>query len=81
MKQIIRLEWLLLAGILLFSFFFRVIQIDTAFFGPEQAWIALDSWKLANLHEFPTHMFNTSAGFSQLPLPIYITFIPLSLFG
>lgn len=67
---------MLLLGILLFSFAFRVIQIDTAFFGPEQAWIALDSWKLANLREFPTHMFNTSAGFSQLPLTIYITFIP-----
>ena len=66
----------MLAGILLFSFFFRVIQIDTAFFGPEQAWIALDSWKLANLREFPTHMFNASAGYSQLPLAIYITFIP-----
>ena len=69
-------EWLLLLGILLFSFYIRVIQIDTAFFGPEQAWIAQASWKLANLQEFPTHMFNSSAGFSQLPLPIYITFIP-----
>ena len=76
MKQVIRLEWLLLAGILLFSFFFRAMQIDTVFFGPEQAWIAQASWKLANLSEFPTHMFNASAGFSQLPLPIYITFIP-----
>ena len=76
MRSVITTERMLLLGILLFSFAFRVMQIDTAFFGPEQAWIALDSWKLANLLEFPTHMFNTSAGFSQLPLPIYITFIP-----
>lgn len=71
-----RLEWLLLAGILLFSFFFRVMQIDTVFFGPEQAWIAQASWKLANLQEFPTHMHVSSAGYSLLPLPIYVTFIP-----
>ena len=76
MRSVITTERMLLLGILLFSFAFRVMQIGTAFFGPEQAWIALDSWKLANLLEFPTHMFNTSAGFSQLPLPIYITFIP-----
>ena len=76
LRGLLMREWLLLLGILLFSFYIRVIQIDTAFFGPEQAWIAHASWKLANLQEFPTHMFNASAGFSQLPLPIYITFIP-----
>ncbi len=76
LRGLLMREWLLLLGILLFSFYIRVIQIDTAFFGPEQAWIAQASWKLANLQEFPTHMFNSSAGFSQLPLPIYITFIP-----
>ena len=76
MKQVIRREWLLLAGILLFSFFFRVRQIDTVFFGPEQAWIAQASWRLANLQEFPTHMHVSSAGYSLLPLPIYLTFIP-----
>ena len=76
LRGLLMREWLLLLGILLFSFYIRVIQIDTAFFGPEQAWIAHASWKLANLQEFPTHMFNTSAGFSQLPLTVYITFIP-----
>ena len=75
-KRALRQEWLLLVGILLFSFFFRAMQLDTAYFGPEQAWIALDSWKLANLREFPTHMFNTSAGFSQLPVTLYLAFIP-----
>ena len=75
LRGLLMREWLLLLGILLFSFYIRVIQIDTAFFGPEQAWIAQASWRLANLQEFPTHMFNSSAGFSQLPLPIYITFI------
>ena len=76
MKQVFQREWLLLAGILLFSFFFRVRQIDTVFFGPEQAWIAQASWRLANLQDFPTHMHVSSAGYSLLPLPIYLTFIP-----
>ncbi len=76
LSRLLKREFLLLSGILLFSFFFRVIQIDTAFFGTEQAWIAQASWKLANLKEFPTHMFNSSVNFSLLPLTTYITFIP-----
>ena len=75
-RNLLTHEWLLLLGILLFSFYIRVIQIDTAFFGPEQAWIAHASWKLANLQEFPTHMFDTSAGFSQFPLTVYFAFLP-----
>ena len=76
LRGLFRRERLIPVGILLFSFFFRVIQIDTAFFGPEQAWIAQASWKLANLQEFPTHMYSSSASFSQLPLTTYIAFIP-----
>ena len=37
LRGLLMREWLLLLGILLFSFYIRVIQIDTAFFGPEQA--------------------------------------------
>ncbi|MCY3906004.1 MAG: hypothetical protein OXF63_01980 [Anaerolineaceae bacterium] len=69
-------EWLIPAGILLVSFVFRVIQLDTAFFGPEQAWIARASLQLADLQHFPTHMYPSSANYSQLPLTIYLTFIP-----
>lgn len=80
MIHIIKREWLLLSGILLFSFIFRVIQMDTAYFGPEQAWIAPASWKLANWEEFPTHMFTSSANYSLFPLTVYITFIPYLIF-
>ncbi|MCY4022462.1 MAG: hypothetical protein OXF32_03355 [Anaerolineaceae bacterium] len=69
-------EWLVPVGILLISFFFRVIQLDTAFFGPEQAWIAQTSLQLAELQHFPTHMYPSSANYSQLPLTVYLTFIP-----
>lgn len=69
-------DWLIPAGILLVAFFFRVIQLDTAFFGPEQAWIARASLQMAHLQHFPTHMYPSSANYSQLPLTIYLTFIP-----
>ena len=76
----IKREWLLLFGILLFSFGFRLLQLDTAFFGPEQAWIAQASWKLANWQEFPTHMFTSSVNHSLFPLTVYITFVPYLIF-
>ena len=69
-------EWLIPVGILLVSCFFRVIQLDTAFFGPEQAWIAQASLQLADLQHFPTHMYQSSANYSQLPLTVFLTFIP-----
>ena len=72
-------------AILLVAFFFRVIHLNTAFFGYEQAWIAQASLELAELRHFPTHMYPSSANYSQLPLTIYLTFIPYlfsdSVFG
>ncbi len=69
-------ERLIPVGILLFSLCFRLIQLDTAFFGPEQAWIAEASLQLARFQQFPTHMYPSSANFSQFPLTTYLTFIP-----
>ena len=66
LRRLLTRERLLLFGISLFSFVFRVGQLDTVFFGPEQAWIAHASWRLANLQEFPTHMFNANCGLQPI---------------
>ena len=72
---------MLLLGILLFSFVFRIVQFDTSFFGPEQAWIASDGLELARLQTFPLYMNPSSAGYHNFPLTHYLAAIPYIFSG
>ena len=76
MRSALTTERMLLLGILLFSFVFRVSQFDTSFFGPEQALIASDGRELARLQTFPTYMNPSSAGYHNFPLTHYLAAIP-----
>ena len=76
LRHLLTTERAVLLAILLFSFYFRVIQLDTSFFGPEQAWIAHDGYEIATLQAFPTFMNKSSAGYHNFPLTHYLAAIP-----
>ena len=76
LRRHLTIERAVLLTILLFSFAFRVAQLDTTFFGPEQARIAQAGWEIASLRDFHTFMFQSSAGYHNFPLTYYLSAIP-----